>query len=778
MNNRRLMPFQGWRLIFFQAVIVFSLVILVIRMGELQFYRGEQFAADAEENQLQVVLQPAPRGAILDRNNVALAKNDPAWNVTITPAELPDDPADVLEVYNRVSALTDVPATRASADAAGRTDERSLDEMVREGEGIAPFRAVVVAQDVPFEAMAQILEQSDLLPGVSVQVASVREYPTGAATAHVVGYLGPIGPEEELRLRELGYDPAFDRIGYAGIEAFFETELAGERGTETWVVDVAGQRLNLVDEKKRVAGMSVQLTLDMDLQEAAQESLTRRLNIVNAEAQRLVTQQGVVIAMNPNNSEILALVSWPTYDNTRFARNIDGEYYFDQADDPLRPLVNHAISALYPPGSIWKLVTATGVLEEDVIDPEDFLFDPGRLELPNAYAPLDRSQNQTFVCWNREGHGRVDLLRGIAQSCDVYFYQVGGGNPDVPTSTLREGGLGIFDLYRWGTAFGIGSELGVELPGELAGRMPENQWKRRNYGESWSTGDTYNAAFGQGYVTVTPLQLVNAVAALANGGTLYQPTIVKNLQDASGNILQEFEPRVARTLLPPTDGSEIVLLLQEDMIVQGKNSVACVCEESSEWYDKTLCETKKNSISYFDRDPNPDDDIHDLVPYRVNIPYNYTFNAGVCDQLEFESLGRESIQQTDHDYFPPFVTLESLDWLQRGMREVVVSGTSSEAAIESIDSDAFPLPYVNEAGKTGTAEYCDDIAYPLGLCVPGQWPAHAWYVGYAPYEAPEIIVIAFVYNGGEGSGVAAPVVRDVIESYYKLKTERQFTTTQ
>ncbi|MBP8973767.1 MAG: penicillin-binding protein 2 [Anaerolineae bacterium] len=760
MNERRILPFQGWRLVLFQAIVVFSLMILVIRTGELQFLRGDQFEQDAQENRLQIALQPAPRGAILDRYGIPLAKNDPAYNIAITPAELPDDPAAVLAVYNRVSALVDVPATRSMADAAGRTDERSLEEMVREGEGIAPFRPVVVATDVPYEAMAQILEQSELLPGVSVQVASVREYPTGATTAHVIGYLGPIGPEEELRLRELGYDPAFDRIGYAGIEAYFETELAGTRGTETWIVDVAGERLTLVDEVKRVPGKSVQLTLDLALQEVAQEAITRRINIVNAEAQRLVTQQGVVIAMDPRNGEVLAMVSWPTYDNSRFARAIDGEYYFEQFDSLLRPLVNHAISALYPPGSVWKMITAIGALEEGVIAPETFLFCPGRLVLPDQYAPLDVSRGQTFVCWLRSGHERVDMLKGIAQSCDVYFYQIGGGNPEISQVTLRPGGLGIFDLYRWATAFGIGSELGIQLPGELAGRMPESQWKRRNYGQSWSTGDTYNAAFGQGYVTVTPLQLITALAAEANGGTLYQPTIVKNLQDSNGNILQEFEPHVARTLIMPQDDLP-VLLLQEDMLIQGENSLVCRCEESSEWYDPDQCNPDTYRAQY-DRDPNPDDDVTDIVEYRVNVPYGYTFNGGVCDQLEFESLGRESLVQRQHSYFPPFATEWSIGWMQRGMREAVLTGTASIAA----------LPYVNVAGKTGTAEYCDDLAYPLGLCRPGNWPAHAWYVGYAPYEDPEIIVLAFVYNGGEGSGVAAPVVQEVLDAYFKLKAQR------
>jgi penicillin-binding protein 2 len=366
------------------------------------------------------------------------------------------------------------------------------------------------------------------------------------------------------------------------------------------------------------------------------------------------------------------------------------------------------------------------------------------------------------------------MIRGIAQSCDVYFYQVGGGNPDISPSTLREGGLGIFDLYRWGTAFGVGSELGMELPGELAGRMPERQWKRRVHGQSWSTGDTYNAAFGQGYVTITPLQLINAVAAIANGGTLYQPTIVRNLQDANGNIIETFEPRVARTLvLRP--GEEPVLLLQEDMLIKGADSLACRCEEDSDSYDPAQCNPDSYTSEY-DSDETPDDDEviaeQDIVRYRVNVPYNYPFNARICDQLEYESVGLESLLRRGHQYFPAFATHETIQWIQQGMREVVISGTSSEAAMISLDSDALPLPYVNEAGKTGTAEYCDDIAFALDLCEPGNWPSHGWYVGYAPYENPEIIVIAFIYNGGEGALVATPIVREVMDAYFNLKIRR------
>lgn len=767
MNERRILPFQGWRLVMFQAIVVCSLLILVLRLGELQFQRGEQFVEDAEENRLQLVLNPAPRGWIYDRNGTPLAQNDPAYNVTIVPADLPDDPDDTLEVYNRLSALIDVPATRAVADAAGRVDERSIDEIVREGAGIAPYRAVTVARDVPHLVAFRIQEEAQMMPGVGVQVSSVREYPTGALTAHLVGYLGPIGPDEEQELRALGYDPAYDRIGYAGIEAYLEEELAGKRGTETWIVDVAGRPLRLIEEQPFTAGVNANLTIDVDLQIAAQKALTDELvaeNQARNEEGKELLAQGVVIAMDPRNGQILAMVSWPGYDNTRFARNIDGDYYFGQLNDPLKPLVNHAISALYPPGSTWKLITSTGVVEENVIDPYQTLFCPGSLVLPNAFAPRDVSLGQTFVCWLRSGHKDLNLIGAIAQSCDVYFYQVGGGNPQVSPMRLREGGLGINDLYRWATAYGIGSQLGVQLPGELAGRMPDADWKRRNYGESWSTGDTYNAAFGQGYVTVTPLQLVTAVAAIANGGILYQPQILENLTDAEGTVIRDFAPTVNRTLVLPTNGDEPVLLLQEDMLINGPNSVACRCELDTDDpnYDEAFCQSGEfhNQV---DIDPNLEDDITNFVRYRVSVPADYAFDQGVCDVLEYSRY-----QVADSHYIPPFADATTYQIIQTGMREVILSGTASDPEITTVP----PLDYVNEAGKTGTAEYCDDIAFDKGLCVQGQWPSHAWYVGYAPYESPEIIVVAFVYNGGEGSMVSTPIVRHVMDAYFKLKQQR------
>ncbi len=754
MKSNRLIPFQTWRLTFFQAVIIAVFLIFAIRMYELQVVRQSDYQVKADENRLKELLLAARRGAIFDRNDRRLAFNVPAFNVTIIPAQLPGDEEAELAVYNRLSALVNVPPTREIAEQASQFT-RSIQELVQEGAGIEPFRPVIVAQDVPQLVAMQILEERIYMPGVDVEAVAVREYPTGELTTHVIGYMGPIPAEEAVELRAQGYDPAFDRIGYEGIERYLENRLAGVRGKVLREVDVAGEVVRIIDQEEPIPGQNVRLTIDTELQAFAQQALIDQLQELNDLVGRTVSRQGVVIAMDPRTGEILVLVSYPSYDNSRFARAIDGEYYLEIVNDPLRPLVNNTIKSKYPPGSVWKVITAAAVLEENVIDPNTLLLDEGQILVENRYAPNDRAASQRFVCWLREGHGLVNMINGIAWSCDVYFYQIGGGNPNLSARTIRPGGLGIDDLFRYGTAFGIGSELGIELPFENPNRMPDEDWKRRNEGESWSTGDTYNAAFGQGYVNVTPLQLLASVAATINGGVLYQPTVIREFLDEERQVIDPFEPHILRTLnreLMRT-GDELTLLLLEDMLMKRESSLACVCEPNSQWYDPNRCDPEgyRNTV-----DLNPDPGIEDLHTYRIHIPLNYSFNGSVCQPVRF----RAPIEP----YIPAFVSQETLDLVREGMREAVIGegGTAQPAA----------LPFVEVAGKTGTAEYCDDIARPLNLCVPGQWPAHAWYTGYAPYDDPEIVIIAFVYNGGEGSATALPIVRKTMAEYYRLQAER------
>lgn len=435
----RLEPFQTWRLTFFQGIIFGVFLIFSLQLYNFQIARGDEFELLADDNRLNRLPIPAPRGVIFDRYDRPMAINVPAYNVTIVPAALPGREEEALEIFNRISALTDVPPT-AAIRIASNSGLRSIEELVADGEGIQPFAPVVVAQDIPQQVAQQILEERIFLPGVDISVAAVREYPDGALTSHIIGYMGPVSAEEAEELRDLGFDPRFERTGYDGIEFFLENFLEGERGSVLREVDVAGREIQVLEQIDPVPGVNIRLTIDIDLQRAAEQAMIDQLTFVNTTEGRIRTQQGVVIAMDPNTGEILALVSVPAYDNTRFARAIDGEYFFDIAEDPLRPLVNQAIRSLYPPGSVWKLLSGAAVLEEDVIDPRTTLRDPGVLFLENRYAPNDRAQDQRFVCWLSEGHGAVDYIDGIAQSCDVYYYQIGGGNSELPESVLKPGG--------------------------------------------------------------------------------------------------------------------------------------------------------------------------------------------------------------------------------------------------------------------------------------------------------------------------------------------------
>jgi penicillin-binding protein 2 len=650
---------RGTRTQIFRFAVIVVTAILIGRVYQLQFTQGEAYTLAADDNRFDEVSIPALRGVIYDRNNMSLALNVPSFNVIITPARLPEDEDEEMEVLKRLSALIGVPASGqvASANARGMP-ARSLLSMVREGEGIAPYRPVTVKADIDQETAQMILERRNELPGVDIGVTPVREYPTGSLTAHIIGYMGPIPEERVESYEQEGYDPAFDRIGYDGVEFSLEDLLRGKNGRVIVEQDVAGLQVGSVSREEPQPGYSVRLTIDAELQAAAQDALLNELEFLNSYYNEVISERGVVIAMNPSTGEVLAMVSWPTYDNSRFARAIDYPYYLQVSEDPLRPLFNQAISSLYPPGSTFKIITAAGALEDDVIDPDRQLFDPGKIVLENRYYPNDPGQSQTFVCWLDEGHGYQDMVSAIANSCDVYFYKIGGGFPEDGVD-----GLGIERLNYWMEQFGLGEFTGIELAGEIDGIIPNPTWKRRTYGENWSTGDTYNASFGQGYVTSTPLQMINAMNAVANGGTLYRPTLVREIIDAEGHVVRGFEPEVIRQLP---------------------------------------------------------------------------------------------------------VSPESIAVVQEGMRQAVLSETGTATFAN--------LPYTTVAGKTGTAEYCDDEAAALDLCVPGNWPAHAWFMAYAPFHEPEISVIAFVYNGDEGSIVAGPIVVDVLEAYFRLKTERNIAS--
>jgi penicillin-binding protein 2 len=278
------------------------------------------------------------------------------------------------------------------------------------------------------------------------------------------------------------------------------------------------------------------LTIDVGLQEATTKALQEEMDLVNS-------KQGVAIAMNPQTGEVLAMVSLPSYDNNIFARGITARELSLLSEDPWTPMVNHTIAGLYPPGSTFKIIPAAGALQERTVQPDTIFVDEGTLYLPNQFEPDNLDLAQPFYCWLRTGHGPVTMVSALAFSCDVYFYQVGGGYYPAEYE-----GLGLERLGKYAEMFGLGQPTGIDLPGEVKGLVPNQKWKRLNYAETWLTGDTYNMSIGQGFVLATPLQMVNAYAAIANGGTLYRPYLVKEILDADDNVVKVNEPQVIRKL--------------------------------------------------------------------------------------------------------------------------------------------------------------------------------------------------------------------------------------
>lgn len=650
-------------------MIALALLGAAYQLVRLQITGFDAFAERALDNRQQRLTLPAPRGVVYDRNGVLLAQNVPAISVSITPALLPEDAGRLAELYARLSELTGVPISTPPLDAGNATGNRigddspspGIQELVFLQETNAPYRPVVIAPDLSREKALVLGAELRSLPGVQLEVRALRDYPTGALTAHVVGYMGPITEDQSDYYVNLGFDPARDRIGYAGIENRMQDVMAGRNGYKEVEVDVAGRELRTLGEGQApVPGQSVVLTIDVRLQAAAEAALANRMKIENQIAQadtnplrppQPVTN-GVAIAINPQTGEVLAMVSLPTYDNAMFSRFIPAAYYQEMADHPYKPLFNNAISGEYPPGSVFKVAVAAGALQEGVVTADQVIFDPGEIIITNRYFPNDPGKTRRVVCYNRAGHGDVNFIRGIAVSCDVYFYALGGG---YEASGVQDGGLGIDRLHNYATMLGFDQLTGIELPGERKGLMPTRDWKRLNIGENWSTGDTYIASIGQGYVLSTPLQVLMAYTPFINrDGYVRKPTLIREVRDGEGNVLRTAS-------------------------VQNQSQTA-------------------------------------LTPY-------------VIEQVSL------------------------------GLRQVMIDGTGKKLAVEGI----------NLAGKSGTAEYCDNVAQAADRCQYGSWPAHAWMVAYAPYEKPEIAVVVFVYSGEEGSTVAGPVAQEIIDAYFALK---------
>ncbi len=496
------------RYVIFGVAILLGIGVLTARLAYLQIVQATQYAELSTGNRTVTQAIPSSRGLIYDRAGRVLVTNIPTYAVKVRPADLPFSMRD--DVVSRLSVL--VGMEPAAINAAIDANPGSRFDLVR------------IARDVPIDIARLISEARLDLPGVEVEVEARREYAYGPLLSQILGYTGPVGPDQLPELRQEGYLPD-DLLGKAGLEAQYESVLRGIYGSVLVERDATGRRLQVLQTvSDATAGSSLNLTIDTHEQELAEKAL--RWGMEEAGLKR-----GVVIVMNPQTGEILAMVSLPTYDDNDFARGISNADYAALLADPDKPLLNHAVNAHYPPGSTYKLVTALGGLADDHIAASTQL-------VTKAYLTLGSTR---FYDWNRRGWGRCDMNCGFGHSSDTYFFQVAGM-------------LGIDRLAYWAHEMGFGERTGIDLPGEVRGTVPSNQWKLDTLGAPIFPGETYHAGIGQGYDVVTPIQLINAYAALANGGKLYRPQIVREIVGPDGTVVRPFEPELIRELdIPAAD---------------------------------------------------------------------------------------------------------------------------------------------------------------------------------------------------------------------------------
>ncbi len=686
-----------------------AFLLLVGRLYQLQILQNATYQAQADDNRFRFIEVAPPRGVIYDRNGEILARNRPSFVIAIVPAELPDDLFDTDVDEERLAIERILLALKADSDPEialnlaevmflrlGRADFANvvmgagvdlgyrlvtLQFVEKEGDteklverptlipdlskqlplaGLVAlvYRAVQLGtqgssyEGIPLLELVNrdraftVAEETFQLQGVQVQQIPVRDYVYGDLVSHVLGFMGPIPALAAETYTAEGYRDPNEQVGLNGLEYTYQDELRGVPGQKYIEVDILGRQMRTVGQVlEPVPGLNLRLSIDIRLQEAMYNALT-------ATVEQVKSPHAVAIAMNPKTGAILGMVSLPSFDNNIFSEGIGPDYLALEADER-KPLINYAIGGLYPPGSTFKLVSATAALAEGVIDPTSVIVDNGPIYLRNRFFPNDLSQAQKFVSWNHKlgiYHGRMTVVEALALSNDIFFYWIGGGFPNA----LQ--GLGNERLAKWMNLFGYAEQTGIDLPGEVTWFPPDDQWKRINLAESWTTGDSYNMAIGQGYVLGTPLQVLVSTAAVANGGYMIKPQIVQEMIDAEGGLQWEFTPQVVSEL--PVDKKLL------HYVQQGLWAV-------------------------------------------VNAPYGTAPNSRVSG--------------------------------------VVV------------------------AGKTGTAEFCqwdaaiEDCAF---RDKDDNLPYHAWYTAYAPFEDPQIAVVVFVYNGGEGSSVAAPVAQKILDFYF------------
>lgn len=585
-------------------IVIAIFVILVTRLFYLQIVEGEYYHSKAEGNRLRMLSVTAARGIMYDRNGQILVGSRPAYTVSIMPTDKEIDDSELQRL----------------AGILGMKPE-AIKEKVKAHEG--GYEPIRLANDITMDTVTKIAERSHELPGVSIDVEPLRYYPYDTMASQLFGYVGEVGEEELADIREK--DPNTRVVpgtilGRAGLERMYDNVLRGIDGGKQVEVDAAGRPVAEVGRQNTVPGRDIHLTIDLPLQKAAEKAVADQL--ASLRSQGIPAKGAAVVAMDPNTGAILAMVSAPEFNPNWFARGITSAQWKQLNTDMNHPFDNKVVSGEYPPGSPFKIITGAAALELKKVTPDEMIFDSGRHWL------IDKR--------NAEGEalGWLDFNTALAKSDNVYFYEMGNR-------------VGIENLDKFARLFGLGEKTGIKLFGEAAGNIASPEYKRKVFDQDWYLGETFDAAIGQSFTLVTPIQMAMVMSEVANGGIRYQPYVVSRIDNSDGTPEEIFGPK----------------------------------------------------------------------------------KIGVLQ-----------------------VSKSVMDLIRNALRDVTAEGGTAGSLFKD-------LP-IAVAGKTGTAENATGRD-------------HGWFVAYAPYDKPRIVVVALVEQGSFGAGSAGPIVRAVLEEYFHVGQKSQ-----
>jgi penicillin-binding protein 2 len=498
------------RIISLVVIIALALGLLFARLIYVQLAQGEFFGRLADLNQLRTVPVTAPRGVLFDRNGIVIARNRPSFVVQIVPMQIEDPSSEIAELAELLGiSATDVWRRLLHQNGVTYRDFNSLASAI-------PLGPINIADDLTPAEVGTFSERSERFPGMSVELVPVRDYPHHTLGSHFLGYVGQITESEFTSRKSRGYG-ANDIVGKEGLEYTYDQWLRGRSGGRRIKVNSAGEAVAMVGNFAATPGNDLALNIDWRLQRDAETAVAEQIRTIAKRVGHRIG--GSAIVEDPSSGAILALVSQPNIDPNDFAAGIREKRYTAYLRDPLHSLFNRAISGAYPTGSTFKMITSSAALESGLMNADSTRFCGGAFDL-NGYVFYDDRAG---------GHGSLTITQGIAESCDVFFYQLGHE-------------LGIDRIDKYASGYGIGKRTGIDLPGETTGTLPSPKWKERLYKDVWYAGDTVSVSIGQGYLEASPIQMLKVVSAVANGGTLYAPELVNEIRDQHGRALKHFSP--------------------------------------------------------------------------------------------------------------------------------------------------------------------------------------------------------------------------------------------